>query len=79
MRRYIYNLNFFTGFLVSSGVYFILCKISPIPATSDRWLEVDDDVTGRSGSLAYDPDNSDPENGYDDLTDVDKGISATKY
>lgn len=37
---YIYNLNFFCGFIVSSSVYWGLCKVSPIPATSDVWMEV---------------------------------------
>nr|POF18698.1 uracil permease [Quercus suber] len=50
---YLYNLNFFCGFIVSSGVYYILCRISPIPATSDIWLEVDDDVDLRNSSLVY--------------------------
>jgi len=37
---YIYNLNFFCGFIVAGGVYWILCKIFPVPATSEVWLEV---------------------------------------
>ncbi|KAL2875745.1 uracil permease [Colletotrichum sp. CLE4] len=41
---YIYNLNFFAGFLVSGGVYWGLCKISPIPATSDKWMEVGEEI-----------------------------------
>lgn len=49
---YIYNLNFFCGFAVASTVYYTLCKVSKVPATSDTWLEVDDD--GQSNSLAYD-------------------------
>ncbi|KAJ4407100.1 uracil permease [Gnomoniopsis sp. IMI 355080] len=39
---YIYNLNFFAGFIVSSGMYWALCKISPIPSCSDHWMEVGD-------------------------------------
>ena len=77
--RYIYNLNFFTGFIVSSGVYFLLCKVSPIPATSDHWLEVDDDVTGRSNSLVYGADVSDPESGLEQPAEELKGAGATKY
>ena len=41
--QYIYNLDFFCGFIVSFGVYYLLCRISPIPVTSDRWMEVGDD------------------------------------
>ncbi|KAF2873805.1 uracil permease [Massariosphaeria phaeospora] len=52
----IYDLNFFMGFIVSSFVYWSLCKISPIPATSDTWLEVGDQIT--EISVAYhDSDN----------------------
>lgn len=63
-RPKVYNLNFFCGFIVSSGVYYLLCRVSPIPATSDYWLEVDEDATGRNNSLVYGVDVSDGENGY---------------
>lgn len=52
----IYDLNFFTGFLVAFFTYWALCKISPIPATSDTWMEVGDEITDIS--VAYhDSDN----------------------
>jgi NCS1 family nucleobase:cation symporter-1 len=41
---YIYNVNFFAGFIVSAGMYWGLCKAFPIPATSDKWMEVGDEV-----------------------------------
>ncbi|KAG5988970.1 hypothetical protein E4U54_004484 [Claviceps lovelessii] len=41
---YLYNLNFFCGFIVSSAMYWALCRFFPLPETSDRWLEVADDV-----------------------------------
>ncbi|KAJ4347707.1 uracil permease [Ascochyta clinopodiicola] len=47
----IYDLNFFAGFLVASITYWALCKISPIPATSDVWCEVGDEITDIS--VAY--------------------------
>jgi NCS1 family nucleobase:cation symporter-1 len=40
----IYDLNFFAGFLVASLSYWALCKISPISATSDVWMEVGDEI-----------------------------------
>jgi len=46
---YIYNLNFFAGFIISSAVYFILCKVFPVPANSDVWMEASDDIV----DLAY--------------------------
>ncbi|KAJ4209920.1 uracil permease [Fusarium falciforme] len=41
---YIYNVNYFCGFLISLSVYWSLCKIFPIPATSSRWMEVGDEI-----------------------------------
>ncbi|KAJ4385720.1 uracil permease [Gnomoniopsis smithogilvyi] len=41
---YIYNVNFFAGFIVSSAMYWALCKVSPIPACSGHWMEVGDAI-----------------------------------
>ncbi|KAI9844677.1 MAG: hypothetical protein M1837_005419 [Sclerophora amabilis] len=49
--QYIYNLNFFCGFIVSSGVYYLLCRFFPVPATSTTWMEVGDIV--EDVSLVY--------------------------
>jgi NCS1 family nucleobase:cation symporter-1 len=39
-----YHLNFFLGFIVSSLVYYGLCKVSPVPACGQKWpSEVVDD------------------------------------
>ncbi|KAI1076766.1 permease for cytosine/purines, uracil, thiamine, allantoin-domain-containing protein [Whalleya microplaca] len=48
---YIYNFNFFCGFIVSSGMYWILCKLSPIPACSETWMEVGESID--EVTLAY--------------------------
>ncbi|KAL1638649.1 uracil permease [Diplodia intermedia] len=68
---YIYNVNFFAGFIVSSAMYWALCKISPIPATSEVWMEVGDEIT--DVRLAYDDRVSD---GYDEevVTGGAKGV-----
>lgn len=50
--QYIYRINFFAGFLVASSVYYILCRLSPIPATSNVWMEVGDEIV--DPSMAYD-------------------------
>jgi NCS1 family nucleobase:cation symporter-1 len=47
----IYDLNYFAGFIIAGAVYWILCKIWPIPATSETWLEVGDEI--RNLSVAY--------------------------
>jgi len=49
---YVYRLNFFTGFIVSAGVYYLLATIFPMAATSPTgsWLEVGDQI--RNPSLA---------------------------
>ncbi|KAF6815299.1 uridine permease [Colletotrichum sojae] len=54
---YIYNVNFFAGFIVSSGMYWLLCKVSPVPATSDRWMEVGDEIEDMR--VAYDGNSQD--------------------
>lgn len=37
--------NFFLGIIVSGGLYWLLCKVSPVPACGERWCaEVDCDV-----------------------------------
>ncbi|KAH6895701.1 permease for cytosine/purines, uracil, thiamine, allantoin-domain-containing protein [Thelonectria olida] len=41
---YIYNLNYFFGFGIALGMYWLLCKFFPVPATSDRWMEVGDEI-----------------------------------
>lgn len=54
---YIYNLNFFCGFVVAGGSYWALCKVFPVPATSEVWMEVGDDIVDPSmayGDGAYD-------------------------
>ncbi|KAI9889752.1 MAG: hypothetical protein M1814_004954 [Vezdaea aestivalis] len=74
---YLYNLNFFCGFIVASGVYYLLCKISPIEACSDRWCEVGDEITEVSvayGAHHHDESGSGSE-GYDE--EAAKGV-ATK-
>lgn len=53
---YVYNLNFFGGFIVSSGMYWGLCKIWPVPACSDKWMEVGDEI--EDIRLAYNSDSS---------------------
>lgn len=42
--QYLYNVNFFCGFIVASGSYYLLCRYFPIPATSDHWHEVGDEI-----------------------------------
>ena len=42
--QYIYNINYFSGLIVSAVIYFLLTRLFPIPATSDTWNEVNVDV-----------------------------------
>lgn len=64
--QYIYNINYFTGVLVSGGTYWILTRIFPVPATSDYWNEVDIDVDVDDYGVAYGQPVSDEETaGYD--------------
>jgi NCS1 family nucleobase:cation symporter-1 len=58
--QYIYNLNFFCGFIVAGGSYWTLCHFFPIPACSDVWMEVGDEIPT---SLAY---SNDTDSAYDE-------------
>jgi nucleobase:cation symporter-1, NCS1 family len=49
---YIYNVNFFAGFIVASLTYYLLCRFFPIPAVSDVWFE-QPDAADRRFSAAY--------------------------
>jgi NCS1 family nucleobase:cation symporter-1 len=59
--QHIYDLNFFAGFIVSASVYWILCKIWPVPATSETWLEVGDEITEISVAYGNESDTYDEE------------------
>jgi len=48
---YIYNVNFFAGFITASTVYYLLCRFFPVAATSKTWMEVGDEIT--EISVAY--------------------------
>lgn len=37
---YIYNINYFSGFIVSAGMYWLLAFLFPVSATSPTWNEV---------------------------------------
>ncbi|KAF2260377.1 uracil permease-like protein [Lojkania enalia] len=49
--RRIYDLNYFCGFIIAAAAYWGLCKVFPVPATSETWLEVGDEI--REMSVAY--------------------------
>lgn len=69
---YIYNINYFSGFIISGGMYYILTKFFPIPATSATWKEVDIDVNGVS--VAYEGRSVDEENGLGEEGSVDESL-----
>lgn len=60
----IYDLNYFCGFIVAASTYWGMCKIWPIPATSDTWLEVGDEI--RNLSVAYHDSDSNNDVPYGD-------------
>ncbi|KAI1142440.1 permease for cytosine/purines, uracil, thiamine, allantoin-domain-containing protein [Hypoxylon sp. FL0543] len=67
---YIYNFNFFCGFIISAGMYWALCKLFPIPACSDTWMEVGDQID--EVRLAYDESSQQEE--FDE-----EAVLGTKY
>lgn len=74
--HYIYNVNYFAGFIVSSGVYYVLTRFFPIPATSDSWKEVDVDVEHLS--VAYGQEVADEESSPDYEAVVPDGKKDSK-
>ncbi|EPS43020.1 hypothetical protein H072_2984 [Dactylellina haptotyla CBS 200.50] len=42
---YIYRLNFFAGFIASSGIYWLVNHFFPVPGCADTWNEVGDEIT----------------------------------
>ncbi|KAK4163219.1 putative uracil permease [Cladorrhinum sp. PSN259] len=54
--QYLYNVNFFGGFLVAAFVYWGLSRLFPVPAVSDKWMEVGDEIDDLR--VAYDNQSS---------------------
>ena len=70
--QYVYNVNFFAGLIISGVTYYLLAYIVPIPATSDRWNEVDTDAQHEPfvyGNNGTDEDSRD----FDAVLPGDKG------
>ncbi|CAG8126486.1 unnamed protein product [Penicillium salamii] len=38
--KYIYQVNYFSGFIVAGGIYWLLAYLVPVPGTSDTWNEI---------------------------------------
>ncbi|CRG89678.1 Uracil permease [Talaromyces islandicus] len=57
--QYIYNVNYFAGFVVSSVIYYLLCRLFPIPGSSQTWNELDIDADNLT--VAYGQSMSDEE------------------
>ncbi|KAH6683137.1 permease for cytosine/purines, uracil, thiamine, allantoin-domain-containing protein [Halenospora varia] len=68
---YIYNLNFFCGFIVASSTYFLLCKFFPVPACSSTWMEVGDQI--EEVSMAY---SAEEGSEYGEVSDGQKGFKG---
>ena len=73
---YIYNVNYFAGIIVSVLVYYAICLVFPVPATSDTWAEVG--ISDDDHLRVQDPDYGvevpiDPESGKE--TSIVKGVA----
>ena len=76
---YIYRLNFFTGFIVSGAVYYLLARIWPMPAMNPTsgWFEVGDQV--RNPSLVYGADVEESEHGMAQVDSRGSGMNEKKW
>lgn len=70
--QYIYNLNYFFGFGIACGMYWTLCRFFPVPATSDRWMEVGDEID--DVRVAYNADS--PTYDEEHVTGNSKGVDG---
>ncbi|KAG5925364.1 hypothetical protein E4U42_004377 [Claviceps africana] len=73
---YLYNLNFFCGFIVASATYWGLCRLFPVPETSEKWLEVSDDI--EDSQVSYDNDTNDAFDEENVVAEQDKDKGQTK-
>lgn len=48
---------------MSSGTYYLLCKVFPIPACADTWTEVDDEFVGGAPTAYCDSASCEEEEG----------------
>lgn len=48
--KYVYDINYFSGFIASGAVYWILAILFPLPATSDKWNEIPYELHHMSGA-----------------------------
>lgn len=68
---YIYRLNYFCGFIVSSTTYVLLCRFWPAKAVPEKWTEDgnQDVLEGRLGRVPSDEEDGhfklDEEAGHD--------------
>ncbi|KAJ5361322.1 hypothetical protein N7541_002166 [Penicillium brevicompactum] len=81
--QYIYNVNYFSGVLVSGIVYLALTWFFPVPATSATWNEVDIDTLNLDIAYGQDPHDVEANGGrrsFDELSLDHKGpdLSARK-
>lgn len=76
---YIYRFNFFTGFIVSSAVYYLLSRLKPLPATSRVWCEKPDEADRQFSVVYTDAEGYDEERsgGADAVYGKGDGLSGT--
>ena len=71
---YLYRVNFFGGFIVSSSVYWALCKQFPIPGVPSEWTEVGDQITAIALGEGEDAsDSAGSLSGRDEVDTVERG------
>lgn len=78
--QYIYNVNYFSGVLVSGIVYLALTWFFPVPATSATWNEVDIDTLNLDIAYGQDPHDVEANGGrrsFDELSLDHKGPDSS--
>ncbi|KAF5094244.1 hypothetical protein D0Z00_003634 [Geotrichum galactomycetum] len=76
---YVYNLSYFTGFLVAMIVYYALCKIRPPRLIKEKWSELSVEEVEEVLGFSTGYEGQKPDDINDDVVDKKDDFSAKVY
>ena len=76
---YVYNLSYFTGFIVAMLVYYVLCKIWPPRLTKDEWSELSVEEVEEALGFSTGYEGQNPDDIIDDSIEKKDNISLKVY
>lgn len=76
---YVYNLSYFTGFIVAMIVYYVLCKIWPPRLTKDEWSELSVEEVEEALGFSTGYEGQNPDDIIDDSIEKKDNVSLKVY